>query len=72
MTAKAKKAKSLPWNEGLTWYWCDALFMAAPVRVFSSNHWQPLYLKAMHVEWERISDLLYDKKEHLFYRDPST
>ncbi len=62
--------KNMEWTKGLTWYWCDALFMAAPVHArFSADTADPKYLKAMHAEWTRISDLLYDKEEHLFFRD---
>ncbi len=72
MTDKATRAAELPQKEGLTWYWCDALFMAAPVHArLSATTGDPKYLQAMHVEWTRISDLLYDQDEHLFFRDKS-
>lgn len=71
--AKEKTAvqlKNEEWTKGLTWYWCDALFMAAPVHArLSADTGDPKYLKAMHTEWKRISDLLYDQEEHLFFRD---
>ena len=70
MEQKAAQAKNLPWNEGLTWYWCDALFMAPAVHArLSAITGDPKYLKAMHLEWKRTTDLLYDKEEHLFFRD---
>jgi rhamnogalacturonyl hydrolase YesR len=54
----------------LTWWWCDALFMApasqARLSVITGN---PKYLDAMDEEWWRTTDLLYDQDEHLFYRD---
>jgi rhamnogalacturonyl hydrolase YesR len=54
----------------LTWWWCDALFMAPPVfaRLSLLTH-DPKYRDAMDLEWWRTADLLYDKDEHLFYRD---
>ena len=68
--AKGGHADEMKVKEGLTWYWCDALFMAAPVHArLSDLTGDPKYLKAMHAEWARISDLLYDKEEHLYYRD---
>lgn len=70
MAQKAAKVDELDWQDGLTWYWCDALFMAAPVHArLSAMTGDPKYLKAMHVEWQRASDLLYDKEEHLYFRD---
>ncbi len=54
----------------LTWWWCDALFMApagqARLSVITGDR---RYLDAMDKEWWRTSALLYDTDEHLFYRD---
>lgn len=52
------------------WGWCDALFMAPPVwarlaRVTGERK----YLEFMDREYHATYDLLWDKKEHLFYRD---
>jgi unsaturated rhamnogalacturonyl hydrolase len=70
MAEKAARVQDLHWQEGLTWYWCDALFMAAPVHArLSAVTGDPKYLKAMHTEWRRASDLLYDPEEHLYFRD---
>jgi len=67
---KAAKAKELDWQEGLTWYWCDALFMAPPLHArLSAVTGEPKYREAMHTEWQRASDLLYDPQEHLYFRD---
>jgi len=56
----------------LTWWWCDALFMApsihARLSVITQN---PKYIDAMDKEWWKTTDLLYDKDEHLYYRDKS-
>jgi len=52
------------------WYWCDALFMApvghARLTAITKN---PKYLDAMDKEWWKAAELLYDKDEHLFFRD---
>ena len=59
------------WNRSAPWYWCDALFMAAPVlaRLSAQTH-NPHYLHIMNVNFARTQKMLYDPKEHLFYRDP--
>jgi unsaturated rhamnogalacturonyl hydrolase len=54
------------------WWWCDALFMAPPVwaglaEVTGDNR----YLAYMDREWKITDALLWDKEEHLFYRDNS-
>lgn len=52
------------------WSWCDALFMAPAVHArLSRITGDPRYVRAMHVEWERTSQKLYDGTEHLFFRD---
>jgi len=52
------------------WWWCDALFMAPPVwsGLAAANH-DPRYLAYMDHEWHATDDLLWDKQEHLFFRD---
>src|ERR1700756_1373572 len=52
------------------WWWCDALFMAPPVwaRLYSATH-DMAYLNYMDREWWITSRLLYDPREHLFFRD---
>ncbi len=56
----------------LTWWWCDALFMAPAGHArLSALTKDPRYLDAMDTEWWRTADLLYDKQEHLFFRDKS-
>ena len=52
------------------WWWCDALFMAPPVwaRLYSATH-DMAYLNYMDREWWTTSRLLYDPREHLFFRD---
>ncbi|MGV7210833.1 glycoside hydrolase family 105 protein [Oxalobacteraceae bacterium A2-2] len=52
------------------WSWCDALYMAPPawVRLWSITGDQR-YLDFAISEWWTTSDYLYDKDEHLYYRD---
>ena len=57
-------------SEKLTWWWCDALFMAPP-------GWARLYkatgdtrdLAYIDREWWATSGLLYDPAQHLYSRD---
>jgi len=54
----------------LTWSWCDTLFMAPSVlaRLSVITH-DPRYLAAADKEWGKTEDFLYDKRQHLFFRD---
>lgn len=68
-------AKSLdfnqPGNKKLDlWSWCDALFMSPPafVRLYAATG-NKQYLEYAVKNWWRTTDYLYDKKEHLFFRD---
>jgi unsaturated rhamnogalacturonyl hydrolase len=54
----------------ISWWWCDALFMAPPVwsRMYAATgDWK--YITYLDEEWVKTSDLLYDKEEHLYARD---
>lgn len=52
------------------WSWCDALFMAPPVYVQMYNITKDVrFLDFMDREYKMTYDLLYDKEDHLFYRD---
>ena len=52
------------------WSWCDALFMAPPVYAkLSAITGDGKYLEFMDREYKATYDFLYDKGEHLFYRD---
>ena len=52
------------------WDWCDALFMAPPAHAqLSVLTGDERYIKAMHTEWWKTSAVLYDEKEHLYFRD---
>jgi len=52
------------------WSWCDALFMAPPawLRMYLATG-DKRYLDLMDREWKATSDYLYDKEEHLYFRD---
>ncbi len=54
----------------LAWWWCDSLFMAPTAFAHLSvlTH-QSKYVDAMNQQWWFVTHLLYDKKEHLFFRD---
>lgn len=52
------------------WAWCDALFMGPPALAYLSTAKKDLkYLKKADTLWRKTSDYLYDKDEHLYYRD---
>ena len=52
------------------WWWCDALFMVPPVLAnLSKATGDAKYLDYMDRQWGITSGKLYDKKEHLFFRD---
>ena len=52
------------------WSWCDALFMAPPVyiKMFKITG-DTNYIRFMDKEYKATYNYLYDKEEHLFYRD---
>jgi rhamnogalacturonyl hydrolase YesR len=54
------------------WSWCDALFMAPPAwaRLWKATG-NAAYLDFAVTKWWVTSDFLYDKEEHLFFRDSS-
>jgi len=52
------------------WWWCDALFMGPPVWAELAAVTGDLkYLDFMNKEWWATTDFLYDKEEHLYFRD---
>ena len=52
------------------WVWCDALFMSPPIWArLTAATGDKKYLDFMNQRWWRTSDHLYDKQEHLYYRD---
>jgi rhamnogalacturonyl hydrolase YesR len=54
----------------ITWWWCDALFMAPPALVkLGITLKDSMYLKLNDKLFYESYELLYDKKEHLYARD---
>lgn len=57
-------------KHGITWWWCDALFMAPPTLAkLSKATGDKSYLELNDRLFMETYDLLYDKEEHLFARD---
>ena len=56
----------------ITWWWCDALFMAPPVwaRMYAATG-DRKYINYLDEEWAKTSQLLYDPQAHLYSRDAS-
>ena len=56
--------------EKITWWWCDALFMAPPALVkLSMTTGDKKYMEKSDELFHETYNLLYDKEEHLFARD---
>ncbi len=54
----------------ITWWWCDALFMAPPAMVkLSMTTGDKKYMEKSDELYHECYDLLYNKEEHLFARD---
>ncbi|WP_182915755.1 glycoside hydrolase family 88 protein [Massilia cavernae] len=52
------------------WAWCDALFMAPPAYArLTAATGDERYLEFAIRQWWKTSDFLYDKNEHLYFRD---
>jgi unsaturated rhamnogalacturonyl hydrolase len=52
------------------WSWCDSLFMGPPTwaRLYAATG-DARYLEFAATNWWQTSDYLYDKGEHLYFRD---
>jgi len=65
--------ESLEFKDGIVareWAWCDALFMGPPAFAYLASVTKDLkYLDSASEWWWRTTDYLYDKDEHLYYRD---
>lgn len=56
--------------QNLLWWWCDALYMAAPVLAqLTVATGDMRYIDFMDHEWSLTTAALYDPAEHLYYRD---
>jgi unsaturated rhamnogalacturonyl hydrolase len=52
------------------WVWCDALFMSPPALAMAAKATgNRRYLDFMNRLWWKTTDYLYDREEHLYYRD---
>lgn len=59
-------------SKPITWWWCDALFMAPPAFVkLGMTLKDPSYLALSDSLYMETYKLLYSKEDHLFYRDNS-
>ncbi|MCO5235969.1 MAG: DUF4962 domain-containing protein [Chitinophagaceae bacterium] len=57
-------------RHGITWWWCDALFMAPPTLVKLAKVLNdPSYLRLCDKLYQESYGLLFNRKEHLFARD---
>ncbi len=56
----------------LPWWWCDALFMAPPVwaRMYVATR-DHKYIAYLGENFQKTSELLYNRQEHLYARDAS-
>jgi unsaturated rhamnogalacturonyl hydrolase len=65
--------ESLEWKNNVAsreWAWCDALFMGPPAFAYlSSATGEKKYLDFTCKMWDKTTNYLYDKDEHLYYRD---
>lgn len=66
-------SEPLTWGNGIEareWAWCDALFMSPPaLAAVSTATGDPKYLDLANRLWWKTTDYLYDKAEHLYFRD---
>jgi rhamnogalacturonyl hydrolase YesR len=52
------------------WCWCDAIFMAPPVWLeLSETTGEARYAEYAKKEFAAVTEYLFDKEEHLYYRD---
>jgi rhamnogalacturonyl hydrolase YesR len=59
-------------RHGITWWWCDALFMGPPTLAkLGVTLKDPSYFVLNDSFFRQTYDLLYNKEEHLFARDAS-
>lgn len=67
--------ESLEWKNDINhreWAWCDALFMGPPSLCYlTTATGDKRYLDVSDKLWWKTYDYLYDKEEHLFFRDGS-
>ncbi len=69
-----RKMQTVPGNEikkhGITWWWCDALFMAPPTLIkLGVTLKDPSYFVLNDTLFRQTYNLLYNQENHLFARD---
>ena len=69
-----QKMRTVPGNEikkhGITWWWCDALFMGPPTLAkLGVSLKDPSYFVLNDTLFTQTCNLLYNRQEHLFARD---
>lgn len=70
MYNEPKRGPVAGWSKSLNWSWSDALFMAPPsIARLYKNTGDEKYIDLLNMYYWDTYDYLYDKKEHLFYRD---
>ncbi len=66
-------SEPLAWGNAIEtreWAWCDALFMGPPpLAAVSAATGDRRYLDLANRLWWKTTDYLYDKDEHLYFRD---
>ncbi len=56
--------------DNILWWWCDALYMAPPVFAqLAQATGDRRYLDFMDRQWSLTTAALYDRDEHLYFRD---
>lgn len=66
----APLSKSDEVGKNTRWSWCDALFMAPPVyAALYRITGEQVFADYLESEFRECTDSLYDKEEHLYYRD---
>ena len=70
MYTDPKPGKKYGWDKSMNWSWSDALFMAPPslARLYKITK-DEKYLDILDMYYWESYDLLFDKEDHLFYRD---
>ncbi|HEY2846538.1 MAG TPA: glycoside hydrolase family 88 protein [Pyrinomonadaceae bacterium] len=59
-------------KSGITWWWCDALFMAPPTLAkLAKTTGDPSYLALNDILFQQTYDRLFNEKEKLYARDAS-
>ena len=71
-----QRMRNVPGREvqqhGITWWWCDALFMAPPTLAkLGVTLKDPSYFTLNDTLFKQTYNLLYNKEQHLFARDAS-